>query len=58
MFVTFRDNIGIVCVETQDGSVGFCDGKAYFTGCDKMFTDYEIDIQNILEISENLDFDI
>ena len=51
MVVTFMDEIGFVQLKVDKYGIGFCDGKAYFTGEDG--TDYKIETKNIIEIVSN-----
>ena len=47
MVVTFMDEIGFVQLKVDKNGIGFCYGKAYFTGEDG--TDYKIETENIIE---------
>ncbi len=51
MTITYRDEIGVVCQEVENGENGsiiFLDGKAYFTSAG---TDFIIDVFSILQIN-------
>jgi len=62
MYITYRDKLGIVCVEV-DGCVSISDGYAYFTvgnviddaqgsGLDEG-KDMKIDVNNVMEIGNS-----
>ena len=51
MTITYRDEIGVVCQEVENGengSISFCNGKAYFTSAE---TDFIIDVFSIIQIN-------
>lgn len=58
MFVTFRDSLGSVCVETDKYGVSFdsSTGKAIFGSEDEETgetTDYRIPVEDLISISES-----
>ena len=50
MYITYRDEAGLVMVEVDDFGIAICDGKAYFSDGDGQ--EYRIKIETICEIRE------
>ena len=48
MLITYRDELGVVCQEVENGSISFLEGKVYFTSNG---TDFIIDVFYIIQIN-------
>lgn len=48
MLIAYRDELGVVCQEVENGSISFLEGKVYFTSNG---IDFIIDVFSILQIN-------
>ena len=48
MLITYRDELGVVCQEVENGSISFLEEKVYFTSNG---TDFIIDVFYIIQIN-------